>query len=333
MRTQEASSYIDMGQLSPCPKLFVVGCPRSGTSWVTSLLERHANVLAVPRETHVYRLVYEPFVELPTWNWQRRLQSWKRIIRRYGLKPLLFGFRPMDIWQGILREHQILNHPDSNGLHCLVNYRDLKRLIEAIRREVPDTNRGLLQAEELIAAMFVKFFEHHGQPGQTILEKTPMHIHYAEQILWRFPEAQIIEVVRDGRDVCASYNALAQQKNWAQVETAGAIQHWKQCVELGQLIRERPGLRIRVHTVRYEALKADPERCLRQIFQFANLKWNEEQVEAIVAAEDINRMQHKGSISSETVGDWKQKLSVAEIAMCEEIAGEQLAQLGYKAGA
>lgn len=335
MRTQEASNYIDMGQLSPCPKLFVVGCPRSGTSWVTSLIARHPQILTVPRETHVYRLVYEPFVELPRWDFRKRLRSWKGILRRYGLRPLLFGFRPMDIWQGILREHQILNRPDSHGLHGLVNYPDLQLLIEAIRREVPDTNRGLLQAEELIAAMFAKFFERHGQPGQTVLEKTPMHIRYAEQILWRFPEARIIEVVRDGRDVCVSYNALAKQERWAQVGTAGAIRQWKQCVEWGEVIRERAGLCTRVHTVRYEALKADPERCLQQIFKFANLQWNEEQVEAIVASEDISRVQQKGDgqyVRSGAVGDWKNKLSEAELAMCDQIAGEQLVRLGYKTG-
>ncbi|MFG6101599.1 sulfotransferase [Leptothoe sp. EHU-05/26/07-4] len=335
MHTQEVGESVDMGQLTPYPKLFIVGCPRSGTSWVTSLIAGHPDVLAVPRETHVYRLVYEPFVEMPTWTWKKRLQSWKGILRRYGLKSLLFGFQPADIWRGILREHQILNRPDSHGLHGLVDYGDLRSLIKAIRSQVPETNRGLVQAEELIAAMFDRFFEQHGKPGQVVLEKTPMHIRYGEQILWRFPEARIIEVVRDGRDVCVSYNALAKQQRWAQIGTAGAIRQWKQCVEWGELIRERPSLSNRVHTVRYEALKADPDRCLQQIFQFANLAWHEQQVKAIVKAADISRVQQKGDgqyVRSGLVGDWKEKLSEAEIAMCDQIAGEQLVRLGYKGG-
>ena len=324
-----------MGELAPHPKLFVVGCPRSGTSWVTSLIMAHPDVVAVPRETHVYRLVYEPFIDLPKWNWQRRLRSWKGILRRYGLKPLLFGFEPKDIWQGILRDHQILNRPDSHGLHGLVSYEDLKRLIKAIRSQVPEANRGLMQAEELIAAMFAQFVKQYGQPGQTILEKTPMHIRYAEQILWRFPEARIVEVVRDGRDVCVSYNALGQQQRWAQIGTAGAIRQWKKCVEWGAAIHERPGLRSRIHTVRYEALKADPERGLQQIFQFANLEWNEPQIEKIVKTADISRIAQKGEgqyVRSGSVGDWQEQLSEQEIALCHEIAGEQLARLGYTAG-
>ena len=332
MHTQEVGNTIDMGQLALYPKLFVVGCPRSGTSWVTSLIAQHPDVVAVPRETHVYRLVYEPFVELPRWTWQKRLRSWKGILRRYGLKPLLLGFQPADIWPGILREHQILNQPYSHGLHGLVSYEDLNLLIQAIRSQIPETNRGLVQAEELIAAMFDRFFEQHGQPGQAILEKTPMHIRYAEQILWRFPEARIIEVVRDGRDVCVSYNALAKQQRWAQIGTAGAIRQWKQCVEWGELIREQSALRTRVHTVRYEALKADPERSLRQIFEFANLDSEESQLAEIVKAADISQIAQKGAgqyVRSGSVGDWKEHLSVSEIAMCAEIAGEQLVRLGY----
>ncbi|MEM9266718.1 MAG: sulfotransferase [Cyanobacteria bacterium P01_F01_bin.13] len=332
MHTQTVDNYVDVSKLAPYPKLFVVGCPRSGTSWVTSLIAGHPDVVAVPRETHVYRLVYEPFVELPKWDWQRRMRAWKGILRRYGLRPLLLGWRSMDIWPGILREHQILNRPDSHGLHGLVSYADLKLLIKAIQLEVPDISNGLVQAEELIAAMFDRFFEQYGRPGQTVLEKTPMHIRYAEQILWRFPEARIIEVVRDGRDVCVSYNALAKQESWARVETAGAIRQWKRCIEWGNQIRERPGLRNRFHTVRYETLKADPKRSLQQIFKFADLSWNEQQVEKIVAEEDISRVTQKGEgqyVRSGSVGDWKDHLSEAEVAMCNDIAGEQLVRLGY----
>ena len=316
----------------PCPKLFVVGCPRSGTSWVTALIAAHPDVVVVPRETHIYRLVYEPFVELPRWSWQRRLRSWKGIVRRYGLKPLLLGFQPANIWPGILRDYQILNRPDSHGLHGLVSYGELKALIRSIRSAIPETSRGLEQAEELIAAMFDRFSERYAHPGQTILEKTPIHIRYAEQILWRFPEARIVEVIRDGRDVCVSYNALAQQEKWARIGTAGAIRQWKQCVEWGELVRDRPGLGTRVHTVRYEALKADPKRCVGQLFEFANLSWDQQQIREIVKTADIGRIKHKGDgqyVRSGLVGGWKQHLSEADVAVCDEIAGEQLVRSGY----
>ena len=319
----------------PCPKLFVVGCPRSGTSWVTALIAAHPDVVVVPRETHIYRLVYEPFVELPRWSWQRRLRSWKGIVRRYGLKPLLLGFQPANIWPGILRDYQILNRPDSHGLHGLVSYGELKALIRAIRSDIPETNRGLVQAEELIAAMFDRFSERYAHPGQTILEKTPIHIRYAEQILQISRPSRIVEVIRDGRDICVSYNALAQQEGRTRLGTTDAIWQWKQCVEWGDLIRKRPGLGARVYTVRYEALKADPQGCMGKLFEFANLSWDEQQIREIIKTADMGRGKNQGDgqdVKSGLVGGWKQHLSGADVAVCDEIAGEQLVRSGYAVG-
>lgn len=331
MHTQTVSEYyVDMGQLSPYPKLFVVGCPRSGADLVTSLIEAHPDVVMVPGETHVYRLVYEPFIELPRWNWQRRFRSWQRILRRYGVKPLLFGWQPADIWPGVLRDYQILGRLDSHGLHGLVSYADLRLLIKAIRLEVPEINRGLVQAEELIAAMFDRFFEQYGQPGQTLLEATPMHIRYAEQILWRFPEARIIEVIRDGRDLCVSYNTSVKREHQAwMIDT---IRQWKQYVQWGELVRERPGLKQRVHTVRYETLKADPERCLYQLCEFANLSWDEQHIQTSLEVLDSQLGNQGGdgqSVSTGALDGWESQLSETEVALCTEIAGDQLVRLGY----
>lgn len=311
------------------PKLFVVGCPRSGTSWVTGLLASHPDVVMVPAETHIYRLVYEPFVELPTWDWQRRLRSWKGILRRYGPKPLLLGFQASAIWPGIRRDYQILNHPDSHGLHVLVSEAELRQCLKEARSQ-PGT--ALEQAEHLIVALFDIFFARHGNPSQTLLEKTPLHIRYGDRILRRFPEARIIEVIRDGRDVCASYNALAEQQAWARIGTAGAIRQWKRCVKWSEQLRAQPDLAPRFHTVHYEALKADPVTSLQQMFNFARLAWSDAQITDIVAASDISRFRDRGEgqyIRKGAVGDWQNQLSPAEVALCHKIAGEQLRRFGY----
>ncbi|MEO0538915.1 MAG: sulfotransferase [Cyanobacteria bacterium P01_A01_bin.123] len=313
--------------MPPSPKLFIVGCPRSGTSWVTTLIAGHPDVVMVPIETHIYRLIYEPFLELPTWDYHQRLRSWKGILRRYGLKPLLLGLQPADIWRGILRDYQILNHPDSYGLHALADYDDLKAFIKTVK-----PGNELEQAEDLIAHLFDLFLKRHGRPGQTLLEKTPMHIRYADRILRRFPEARIIEVIRDGRDVCASYNALAQQQAWARVGTAGAIRQWKRCVTWGEQFRAQAEFASRMHVVRYEALKADTTTSLQQIFNFAQLDYTSKQITNIVAAADISRIKERGEgqyIRKGIVGDWKHQLSESEVALCQEIAGKQLMQLGY----
>jgi hypothetical protein len=45
-----------------CRKVFVVGCPRSGTTWTRSMLCAHPHVIAPASETHAYDELYVPIV-------------------------------------------------------------------------------------------------------------------------------------------------------------------------------------------------------------------------------------------------------------------------------
>jgi len=311
------------------PKLFVVGCPRSGTSWVTSLLGGHPDVVSVPLETHAYRLIYEPFLKLPKQSLQQRSKSWKGILRRYGPKPLFLGFDTDDIWRGILRDYDILNTPRSYGLHSLASRESFRRFVQQARCHPGSV---LEQAETLIANLFHHFYQQQGYPGMTLLEKTPLHLRYVEQILKRFPDARIIEVLRDGRDVCVSYNALATTQVWARLGTAGAIQQWRRCVNLGEAYRSQPELANRILPIRYEQLRANTTEQLGIMFDFAGLRWHQHQINHIVQANDIHRVRYRGDgqyVRKGNVGDWQQLLSTEEQQLCEEIAGDQLAQLGY----
>ena len=235
------------------------------------------------------------------------------------------GFHSSDIWPGILRDYQILNRPNSHGLHQLVSQTQIKTLIKTAQ-----TQRGnvIEQAEYLIGATLDAFFTQCGKPTQTLLEKTPLHIRYIDRILRYFPEARIIEVIRDGRDVCVSYNALAQQYAWARIGTAGAIRQWKQCIKLGKKFRNQSDLSSRIHPVFYENLKSAPITCLEEIFDFAQLSWNLDQVKTIVQLSDISHVRDRGEgqyVRSGLVGEWKERLSDTEISVCQEIAGEELA--------
>ncbi|MGD1898937.1 MAG: sulfotransferase [Phormidesmis sp.] len=316
-------------QSTDYPKLFVVGCPRSGTSWVTKLIASHHTVVEIPIETHAYPFLYEPFLRLPAQRLPSRLRSWKGIVRRYGLWPLLLGFESSDIWRGILRNYEILNTENSHGLRLLADYSTFESLLQTAQlRPGPD----LEKAEQLIGDLFDLFFQEKGQAGSTLLEKTPMHIRYCDRILQRFPNAQIIEVIRDGRDVCASFQALAQQFAWADMGTAAVMHQWKSCIALGEKWRSHSEFADRIHTVRFEALKADAEDQLQQIFSFANLDTTPQQVSEIVQSADIRRVKDKGEgqyVRKGIVGDWKERLSAEDVAMCEAIAGEQLKYLGY----
>ncbi|MGB7487187.1 MAG: sulfotransferase [Phormidesmis sp.] len=311
------------------PKLFVVGCPRSGTSWVTQLIASHPSVTAVPIETHAYPLIYEPFVRLPSQTFPQRLRSWKGTMRRYGPLPLFFGFTSSDIWRGILRNYQILNKEDSHGLRLLASYDTFKGLVQT-EQSRPGSDQQ--KAEQVISDLFDLFFQQNGKVGHTLLEKTPMHLRYVDRILQRFPEARVVEVIRDGRDVCASYQALAQQYAWADMGLPAVMRQWKSCIEQGDRWRSHTNLADRIHTVRYEALKAEPANQLQQLFNFADLSVTAQQVSEIVQMADIRNVSAKGEgqyVRKGIVGDWQNRLSAKDVETCEAIAGPQLTRLGY----
>ncbi|NET37916.1 MAG: sulfotransferase [Cyanothece sp. SIO1E1] len=312
-------------------KLFIVGCPRSGTTWLARMLSLHPDVIAADSESHAYPLIYDPFTYLPKWNLQRRFQSKKWLLRNYGLMPLLIGIQPKHIWHGILRSYKIYQKVNEVGLHFFVTYAELQQLVHAVGSK--DAN-DLVKAEYLIAHIFDHFFQRvGGLKGQTLVEKTPMHIRHVNVILNHFPEAKVIEMIRDGRDVCVSHAALAKGKRWASRKNAIDVMcQWKRCIELGEKFRADASIADRIHSVRYEQLRAHPQDELGQIFEFAGLNWSEALRNQIVAETDISKIKNKGEglhIRKGTIGDWRTCLSETELTLFKQITGETLEKIGY----
>ncbi|MGD1804424.1 sulfotransferase domain-containing protein [Dapis sp. BLCC M126] len=66
-------------------KLFLVGCPRSGTSWLTKMISRHLNIVRVPSESHAYSVIYHYFTYLKKQTLKKKIE-----ISRMGYEILWF---------------------------------------------------------------------------------------------------------------------------------------------------------------------------------------------------------------------------------------------------
>lgn len=295
------------------------------------MIGKHPLGLPVPSESHAYSTVYDPFTYLPQWSFQRRQQAAAWVIRHYGLKPLLTGITPQDIWRSLPGFYDLYKQGKNTiGLHRLANREDFTRLLhQAKSREGSD----LSKAEDLIAALFQHFFEaNQGTAEHIMLEKTPMHIRYVDKILSRFPEAKVIEVVRDGRDVDVSYKARAKTQRWAHDDSRRVIGQWQRCVNLGARFHGDPQFAERIYRVRYEQLRANPTQELCQAFDFLGLEYTSNLMSQIVAANDISQVASKGEglhVRKGSVGEWRSSLSQEQIDLWRELAGETLEKLGY----
>lgn len=314
----------------PYKKIFVVGCPRSGTSWLHRMMAKHENVISVKNESHIYRIAYEPFTYISKLSPQRRWQDWQHFVRQFGPTALLFGATSADIWKSILKSYQIYQKNNDIGLHHLIDYQSLKTFINQVRK---GSGSDLDKAQQLIELVLDHFFEKAGgKPHQFLVEKTPFHIKYADVILKNFPDAKIINIIRDGRDVCASLQARAKTKRWAEYDTRTIISQWERCVALSKKISSDPAFSDRIYSVKYEDLRKDTMPQLNQIYSFIDLEITPTELNQIADACNIENIKDKGTgqhVNKGSINNWKTALSQENIDLWHQSAGKSLEQLGY----
>ncbi|MFO1541248.1 MAG: sulfotransferase family protein [Chloroflexota bacterium] len=164
-------------------------------------------------------------------------------------------------------------------------------------------------------------------------EKTPLNIRHLAWILERWPEARIIHVVRDGRDVVCSLRTHAERRwvdgRWVKVPpperpVAEWARRWLADTAAGLALRSDP----RVLTVRYEDLARTPETEVARVLAFLG----EAVVPDLLAIEESAadaRPDAAGPVSTRSIGRWRSDLSAAEQAEVLRVAGARLRELGY----
>ena len=173
-------------------------------------------------------------------------------------------------------------------------------------------------------------------------EKTPQNVRNLEWIMARFPQASIIHIIRDGRDVVCSMRTHPDWRwvdgEWQKVLVPRSVEsyarRWLADTAAGLAWRDDP----RYVEVRYEDLVADPQVVLRSICDGIGAGHDAEwlaqvgQPEASAAPEagQTKRPDYEGAVSAISVGRWRADLSPDEQAEVERLCGPQLRELGYE---
>lgn len=157
-------------------------------------------------------------------------------------------------------------------------------------------------------------------------ERLPGYCRNLPQLHALFPDAKVVHVIRDGRDVALSMRpwsstgagaALAERE-----PIAAAALWWRRDIRLG---RGDGGMlpRGQYHEVRYEALVAEPQRELRRLTQFLGLP-----LSGLRAKAGEGMSLDRAALGE--VSEWKTRLSDRECELFEAIAGYELGLLGYE---
>lgn len=285
----------------PTPFLFVVGCPRSGTTLLQRMLDHHPD-LAVANDTHFVARAIEKLAP----EWVGPAQAGEDV-------PLTDALR-----------------------EGLPSYHRFGRL-GVSRDRVADALAEADGYRDLVARLYGEFARSRGK--RFAGEKTPDFVRRLPLLHGLFPAARVLHIVRDGRDVALSLLDWANQDRgpgkiplWREQPVAVSALWWRWQVRAGR--DERPAATPYAE-VRYESLVADPERELQSIAWFLDLPYAEAMARFHRGKERRGAgLSAKSAWLPATRGlrDWRKSMDERDVALFEALAGDLLDELGLERG-
>lgn len=274
--------------------IVIVGCPRSGTTLLQLMLHAHARI-AIPPENRFVLPVY-----------RRRRDFGDLHLRRNRDRVASF----------------IVDGRWSRFRHFDISEDDVR---ERLRRADPTIG-------SLLAGVFAAYAAKFDKPRWG--DKRPAYIERLDVVLRLFPRAQIIHIVRDGRDCVSSL----QRMPWWQQSTYAAIRTWVDAIRHGE--RARATLRADQYSeVRYEDLVTDPEPQLRRLsswlgedFDPAMLAPQRVSPVAVPAGKTWHRATQQ-RVNATAVRRWASDLAPWELELMEAVAADALRRHGYELSA
>ena len=268
---------------------FIVGCGRSGTTLLQTLLDAHPRI-SIPPESHIF-IRFWPFLDM-----------YGDLTERKNLRRFVNDL----VGDARIRQWGLRISP------------------EAFCESLHDRSvRGV------VSQLFTLFAQSEGKVRWG--DKTPAHMSSLRQIKAVFPEAKIVCLIRDGRDVAASL----LRAQFAANRIDGAARTWRKYIfEFEEAKRWLPPQD--VCELRYEALVRDPQAAMDRLCAFLGEQPTTVSREVPKTArrqQYIQRAAHfstlRGPISEQHVGKFSSQLSRREVEIFETVARDALVLLGY----
>jgi Sulfotransferase family len=269
--------------------VFVLGCPRSGTTVLFHMLLSAGNFAVYRAESNVFSVLQPRFGNLHSENNRHELL-------RYWLKSKLFqvtGLEPGPIAEKILRE--------CHG------------------------------AGDFLRIVMEETARHQGVTRWA--DSTPDHLLYIPQIKHEIPDALIVHIIRDGRDVALSY----AKQGWAyplpwdrneQVVVAGLF--WEWIVGKGRNFGRALGRDY--YELHYEDLVEKPRETLRALGDFIGQELDYDHILRIgigsVSEPNSSFVSGPGG-GFQPVQRWTKQMTTEQLENFEALVGKFLQVLGY----
>jgi len=160
-------------------------------------------------------------------------------------------------------------------------------------------------------------------PGAThVVERTPMHVLHLPLVSAVYPDANVLHIVRDGRDVARSLVS----KSWGPDDVAEAAAEWVTGITAARAAHLDPA---QYREVRYESLLADPAGAMGALFAFVGLDAPDDVLAAVGREAAVVRNEDPLA-PVPGAGKWKATWSASDLSRFEAVAGTLMDELGYR---
>lgn len=270
--------------------IFVVGAPRSGTTLLAAILASHERLTCGPETTF--------FLKIPEEELRKCVadEAWPRLAVERIWDVHLTGQRVASLY-GVSRD-------------------DLETYLSARQPSVGAMLGAIVDQRRL------------ARGAQRWIEKTPNHLLSLDQILDAFPDAKIVHIVRDPRDVARSMRSLP----WASSHVLGNAWLWRDWYRRSGSARSSHSASI--FTVRYEDLVTDPEVVISAICDFIGEVFTESMLHPEHSADDVTtpaeewKRGNRSSLSASRALAWRANPNEFDTAVSRLCASE-IDELGY----
>ena len=287
--SKELKTSVRRSSRSRAP-VFVLGCPRSGTTLLYHMLLSAGNFVVYRAESQVFNLLEPRFGDLSVQkNKCKLLTAWHNspLFTKTGLDAHAIDAEVMD--------------------RCANGGDFLRIVMEAMARR---------------------------QQVDRWADCTPDHLLYLDRIKETIPDALVLHVIRDGRDVALSMakQAWIRPLSWGKTENLqAAALYWDWIVNKGRESGEELGADYT--EVRFEDLIGNPKTTLAALSLFLEHELDYDRIQRVgigsVSEPNSSFRTELQAGNFSPVARWKSALSSDELAVLEALVGDTLERLGY----
>lgn len=273
--------------------IFIVGAPRSGTTMLQYRLRKHPRISLPTGESH--------FIVPLCQN----AEEFGDLTKIENIRAVLATMYKQSA--------EFLNK-DLHGIRFD---------IDELARELHEEKRSSIAT--LISGIFEKNARGEGKIRWG--DKTPYYVLHMTRLIEWFPDAKIVHIIRDGRDVALSL--FGRRHDFRIYNIHLAAKYWQQYVEIGCETGARLGPKVYIE-VRFEDILSDPSGTFKKICTFLGEKYDHKMFDLHPAVNPGKTPLVYQPINEENKEKWRREMTSWQIRVFEAAAGDTLKRLGYR---